>query len=101
MPDTCDNCGVCCLDLPLPPFDANEEVVRASDELLAQVEAYANGPRFRKTNPCIWLDLDTGKCKHHEVRPAACRWFVPGCEACNELRRKAGLPSVPKETGSE
>ena len=95
MSTICDNCGVCCLDLSLPPFDANEEVLRATDELLQQLDAYARSARCRDSNPCFWLDLASGKCRHHEMRPAACRWFVPGSAACNELRHRAGLPSVP------
>jgi Fe-S-cluster containining protein len=101
VPHACENCGVCCLDLPLPPFDANEEVIRASEDLLRQVETYARGPRYRESNPCIWLDLDLGKCRHHDVRPAACRWFVPGGAACNELRQKAGLPPIPEAEEAE
>jgi len=87
----CVNCGVCCLAFPLPPFDANE-LVKASEELLRQIDDYASGPRYRDSNPCLWLDLDSGKCKHHEVRSVLCRWFEPGCDPCNELRIKAGLP---------
>ena len=97
MPHACDNCGICCLTIPLPPFDANEELVRATDELLQQLADYARSPRFQDSGPCCWLDLESGQCRHHEVRPAICRWFVPGESACNELRRQAGLPSVPPE----
>ncbi len=86
----CHNCGICCLTFPLPPYDANE-LVRASDELLAQIDAYAHSARYRDSNPCLWLDLDSGKCRHHQVRPILCRWFKPGCDACNRLRTKAGL----------
>ena len=90
----CDNCGICCLAFSIPPFDANE-LAKASDALLQQVDAYARSARYRKSNPCLWLDLDSGKCKHHEVRPVLCRWFEPGGVACNELRAQAGLPSLP------
>ena len=38
MPAACDHCGLCCLKLPLPPFDANEPV-RALDELLQELDA--------------------------------------------------------------
>jgi|GEM_PF-1604880 Fe-S-cluster containining protein len=92
--DPCDNCGICCLTFSLPPFDANE-LVKASDALLQQVDAYARSARYRKSNPCLWLDLDSGKCKHHKSRPVLCRWFEPGCQACDDLRVKAGLPSLP------
>jgi len=94
-PGACDNCGICCLAFALPPFDANEELVRVPDDLLRRVDDYAHSARFRASSPCCWLDLESGKCKHHELRPALCRWFVPGCESCNELRREAGLPAVP------
>ncbi len=92
----CENCGICCLTFPLPPFDANE-LVRAPDELMEQIDAYAKSARFRDVNPCLWLDLDCGKCRHHRVRPVLCRWFEPGCRACNELRVKAGLPPLGGE----
>ncbi len=89
----CDNCGICCQAFSLPPFDDNE-LVKASDELLGEVDAYASSARYRKSNPCLWLDLASGKCKHHEVRPVLCRWFEPGSLACNRLRLKAGLPEL-------
>ena len=89
----CDNCGICCLAFSLPPFDANE-LVKASDELLQKVDAYARSARYRNSHPCLWLDLDSGKCKHYEVRPVLCRWFEPGSLACNKLRIKVGLPNL-------
>ena len=90
----CENCGICCLAYSLPPFDANERA-KAPDALLREVEAYARSPRHRESNPCLWLDLDSGKCRHHDVRPVLCRWFEPGGKACNELRVKSGLPALP------
>jgi len=89
----CEGCGICCLALSLPPFDVNE-LLRAPDELLEEVDAYARSPRFRDSNPCLWLDLATGECRHHRVRPVLCRWFEPGCSACNDLRVRAGLPAI-------
>ncbi len=89
----CSNCGICCLAFALPPYDANEQV-QAPEELLREIEAYARSARYRKSNPCLWLDLDTGKCRHHDVRPVLCRWFEPGGEPCNALRVKAGLPAI-------
>lgn len=95
----CSNCGICCLAFALPPFDANE-VAKASDALHLEVEAYARSARYRDSNPCLWLDLASGKCKHHRVRPVLCRWFEPGGTACNELRGEAGLPSVQSKQAS-
>jgi len=96
MPEACTDCGVCCLELSLPPFDANEELVRAPEELLDALDAYAKGPRYSGSLPCCWLDLVSGRCRHHELRPAACRWFEPGSAACNELREQAGLPRLSR-----
>lgn len=86
----CDDCGLCCLAFSLPPYDANE-LVKAPEALIERIEHYANGPRHRDDYPCLWLDLETGKCRHHKVRPVLCRWFEPGCDACNEIRQKSGL----------
>lgn len=94
--DPCENCGICCLAFSLPPFDANE-LVKASDALLQQVDAYARSARYRNSNPCLWLDLDSGKCKHYKSRPVLCRWFEPGCQACDNLRVEAGLPRLRGE----
>ncbi len=75
--------------------ETNEaEFWTSSDALLQQVDAYARSARHRTSNPCLWLDLVSGKCKHHDVRPVLCRWFEPGCLACNQQRVKVGLPSL-------
>jgi Fe-S-cluster containining protein len=89
----CHLCGICCLAFSLPPYDANE-LVRAPDALLQEIDDYARSPRHRDSDPCLWLDLDSRKCRHHEVRPVLCRWFEPGGRACNELRVGAGFSSV-------
>jgi Fe-S-cluster containining protein len=92
----CHDCGVCCLAHSLPPFDANE-VARAPDALIREIEAYTRSARHRDSHPCLWLDLATGKCMHHDVRPVLCRWFAPGGKACNDLRAEAGLPPLAAE----
>ncbi len=91
--DPCRDCGICCSAFSLPPYDDNE-LVKASDELLQEIDAYARSPRYRDSDPCFWQDPDTRKCRHHEARPTLCRWFEPGCKACNDLRAKAGLPAL-------
>jgi Fe-S-cluster containining protein len=88
--NACEGCGLCCFAFSLPPFDANEHV-RAPEELLREIDAYARSPRHRESLPCPWLDLASGRCRHHEVRPTLCRWFTPGGAACNEVRARAGL----------
>lgn len=41
--------------------------------------------------PCVWLDLETKRCRHYELRPPVCREFVPGNEVCLEDRELAGI----------
>ena len=93
----CEGCGVCCYSFSFPPFDANE-VVKAPDELMQEIEDYASSGDHRDSKPCFWLDEDSKKCRHHEVRPTLCRWFEPGCKACNHLRVKAGLEPLDETT---
>lgn len=42
-------------------------------------------------NPCIWLDITTGKCRHYDLRPDVCRDYAVGNESCREVRRSVGL----------
>ncbi|MHC5039951.1 MAG: YkgJ family cysteine cluster protein [Planctomycetota bacterium] len=93
--NSCEDCGICCFAFSLPPFDANE-LVRAPEALLQQVDEYARSKGYRETDPCLWLDLDSRKCRHHDMRPVLCRWFEPGGLACNELRAEAGLAKLEK-----
>lgn len=41
--------------------------------------------------PCIWLDMETRRCRNYEHRPPTCREFVPGCEVCLEDRESTRL----------
>lgn len=36
--------------------------------------------------PCIWLDLESRQCKHHQYRPRVCRDFETGSASCLEWR---------------
>ncbi len=36
--------------------------------------------------PCIWFDLVTRRCKHHQYRPRVCREFAVGGLRCREWR---------------
>lgn len=38
--------------------------------------------------PCIWLDMETRKCKHHQHRPNVCRDFETGCGDCLNWRKE-------------
>ena len=37
--------------------------------------------------PCIWLDPDSRRCRHHEYRPSVCREFEIGSQECLDWRR--------------
>jgi Fe-S-cluster containining protein len=42
--------------------------------------------------PCLWLDEATGRCRHYEFRPEACRVVLePGDELCMQFRAAEGL----------
>ena len=36
--------------------------------------------------PCIWLDMETRRCKNHEHRPSICRDFETGNSECLQWR---------------
>lgn len=46
---------------------------------------------WRSGQPCFWLDTTTRRCKNYEHRPATCREFEPGEDACLAYRREGGL----------
>ena len=39
--------------------------------------------------PCIWLDLDSRRCKHHQHRPKVCRDFEVGSKGCLDWREQS------------
>lgn len=36
--------------------------------------------------PCIWLDLESRRCRHHQHRPSVCRDFETGNPQCHQWR---------------
>lgn len=73
------------------------------DSLKFELQSYYEGARrqtdegvdplkaWRYGQPCLWLDETTKRCKNYEHRPATCREFQPGEEACLEYRKRGGL----------
>jgi Fe-S-cluster containining protein len=61
-----------------------------ADELREQFAAGKEG-FFRGDRPCVWLDLETRRCKHYEHRPDICRNFDLGCPACRRHRDRHGV----------
>ncbi|GAC1448072.1 MAG: hypothetical protein NVSMB9_30890 [Isosphaeraceae bacterium] len=101
--DSCEGCGACCLVVTSPPFrrlfneageDAWERLRWERPELFAELLAEDQGLQARGGpffgTPCLWYDGETGRCRHHESRPRACREFAIGGEDCRDARRRAG-----------
>jgi uncharacterized protein len=101
---SCDGCGACCQVVTRPPFyrvfdepgeDAWERLNWERPELVAALladerAARASGGPFYGT-PCLWFDAETGRCRHYEYRPRACRAFEVGSRDCHDARRRAGI----------
>ncbi|TWU57829.1 YkgJ family cysteine cluster protein [Rubripirellula reticaptiva] len=99
--EDCGDCGVCCMHMGYPPYLRGENggpveeywTTMPADlkrEWLAYVESY-DVPDDELDGPCVWLDLDTKRCKHHESRPSVCRDFRVGSQGCRDWRTAYGL----------
>lgn len=96
MSEWCHNCGLCCMHMRTPPFAGEdmERLKRDRPDLASEIEHWIDSPRFDVSDeeqPCIWLDLATGACKHHEHRPDVCRDYPVGGEDCRMQRQRVGL----------
>jgi len=103
--DSCDDCGACCRVVTLPPFrrafdgegeEAWECLRWDRPDLMAEFLA---ADRARRADgdpsfgtPCLWLDPDSGRCRHYDHRPRDCREFAVGGPDCRDARRRAGVP---------
>ena len=102
--ESCDGCGACCLVVSQPPFvrvfdgageEAWERLRWDRPDLLAELLAdtrarRSHGGPFHGT-PCLWFDPAARRCRHHELRPRACREFAVGGTDCRDARRRAGV----------
>lgn len=103
LADWCHNCGLCCMHMRTPPFAGQSDPrwKRLPARLKNEIEAWVMSdpsPRYSlmvlhdgAVNPCIWLDLVTGSCRHYELRPDVCRDYEVGNESCREVRLLVGL----------
>ncbi len=89
-PTTCDGCGVCCMGVN--PIYASDEIEYIPAEIRFALDQYFDSPRYSEChNPCPWLDLCSGKCRHHDLRPGLCREFEVGGEGCMRMRAECGI----------
>ncbi len=102
--DSCDDCGACCRVVTLPPFvrhldgtgeEAWERLGWDRPDLKAgvmdRIRALRSGGEATFGSACSWYDDESGRCRHHEYRPAACRAFAIGGVDCRDARRRAGV----------
>jgi Fe-S-cluster containining protein len=101
---SCEGCGACCRVVTLPPFrrvfgeegeEAWERLKWDRPDLRAE---FLTVERARKANgepsfgsACLWLDVESGRCLHYDLRPRACREFALGGVDCVDARRRAGV----------
>lgn len=55
-------------------------------QLLNSIANYRSPPEGELDGPCLWLDLDSRRCRHHDHRPQVCRDFEVGGQGCLDWR---------------
>jgi Fe-S-cluster containining protein len=114
---TCDGCGACCMRQGSPPGygaffnDDPPEIRRLSGKAVTgfaweeipthlrdEMEAYHKAvnagemdSRYEEGLPCLWLDVETGRCRNYEWRPRACKGFPVGGKSCRAYRDEQGI----------
>ncbi len=103
----CDGCVGCCVEQSVPPgfaallperpeardaAEADPQQARwfaaAPPEAHALIRKWLRDPRRGEPNPCVWLDLQTRRCRWYACRPRACREdIVPGDRSCRVWRK--------------
>ncbi len=102
--ESCAGCGACCLVVTLPPFrrrfdqSGEEAWERLKWDRPELVTALLDAERVRRSEgaplygtPCLWYEAETGRCRHYDERPSACRDFAVGAVDCRDARRRAGV----------
>lgn len=106
----CDGCGACCMQQGSPPgylmvmnWNPAWGDMSGVEDMKADIERFKKLPaealRILKDYekavlknataedmPCVWLDLNTKRCRFHEHRPQICRDFEIGCKGCRSWR---------------
>lgn len=90
----CHGCGACCLHVGYPPLVAlpgDEDWDRLPEALKIGIDFAMQDGRSENGLPCIWLDLDTRRCLHYDLRPSVCRKFPRGGLSCLTFRAERGI----------
>jgi Fe-S-cluster containining protein len=112
MPNPCQTCGACCAVYRVTFHrDELDEALagRVPTGLTEAMGSQVAGMRGTAAQPprCVALRGEIGAsvaCAIYEFRPSPCREFAPlaavgrGDEACNDARRRHGLPSLEPAT---
>lgn len=97
--ESCDGCGVCCMHMAVPPYDAGELLHLHQNEPQVYADYCAAKDsrllQFMATEisdvPCGWFDMVTRKCRHYEHRPEVCKDYERGGWNCLSQRAKVRL----------
>jgi Fe-S-cluster containining protein len=105
-PQTCDNCGVCCLEQNTPPgyvtvmmnpaawppdSAEHERVEQLPDAARQVIVDRITDDGSLDGMPCCWLDLKTKRCRWYEHRPQICRNMEIGSKWCRSWRERYGI----------
>jgi uncharacterized protein len=89
---SCDGCAACCMRTPIPPFQPGESVARdVPAELMVPIDQRIEADQHFNLLPCVWLNPETRRCQHYELRPQACRDFELGTDLCRLSRWDEGI----------
>lgn len=92
----CSGCGVCCMHMSLPPYNAAEEA-DLPKEVAFDLGHCRDAKRMQENahgildQSCAFFDWTTRRCIHYDHRPQVCKDFEVGSYDCREIRLKAGL----------
>lgn len=93
----CNGCGACCMHVGYPPLvslPGDPEWDRLPIDLQLEIEiAQQREPDIDR--PCIWLDMETRRCRHYDLRPSVCVKFPVGGLSCLSFRSARGIDPCP------
>jgi len=80
------------------PAELKRELIDRWDSVFGDKREKVNGRITDSVGlPCVWLDVETRRCRHYEHRPVLCQEYQPGSDDCLELREFAGIAPLSPE----